>query len=1095
MTGNKAYLVDYQDFNGDPVAFGGSKGQITGKGKIRTGKLNFEDVYFMKELQHFNLFSVSQMCDKKNKVLFTNTKCLVLSPDFKLPDENQVLLRVPRQHNMYSFNLENIFPSRGLACLIAKVTFNESTKWHKRLGHVNFKNLNKHVKGNLVRGLPSKIFHNDHTYVVCHKGKQHRASCKFERKYDEGFLVGYSLSSKAFRPITTENKAIKTVETNRTVILKETNNSVGINQLVLLGANRELLLRPQQPITTENKAIKTVETNRTAILKETNNSVVENLRKMFAQSTKDLLLQAGAVRASSTNYIPSLEDIYEVSRDWIFTSASYDDDGPMADFINLETTVNVSPIPTSRIHFIHPTTQILGDPTSVVQTRSKMNKSSRAYAFVDVMQEELLQFKIQKVRILVDLPFGKKTIRTKWVYRNKKNESGVVVRNKARLVVQGHKQEEGIDYDEVFANVVRIEAIRIFLDFASYMGFIVYQMDVKSTFLYGKINEEVYVSQPPGFIDTKFPNKVYKVVKALYDLHQASRAWYATLSTFLVQSGYRRGLIDKTLFIKKDKKDIMLVQVYVDDIIFGSIKKSWCDEFKALMKNSVKTASTPIETKKPFVKDEEAVDVDVTPKNSHLQAMNRIFRYLKGQPKLVILNGDSLVPTRVVEGVLQPVAPTTVEQKLARKNELKARGTLLMSLSDKHQLKFNSHKDAKTLMEAIEKSLPSEWKTHTLIWRYKADLEEQSLNDLFDSLKIYEVEVKHSSSIGTTTQNLAFMSSSNTNSTTESVSAAASVSAVCAKMPVSSLPNVDSLSNALDNKDLKQIDVDDFEDMDLRWQMVVLTMRARRFLQKTWRNLEANGPTSMGFNMFKVECYNCHRKGHFSRDYRFPKDSIRNGDTEPQRRTVPVETSISNALVSQCDGVGSYDWSYQEEEEPANFPLMAFSSLSSYSDNELRDNALVTHRKKLEKAEHERDDLKLKLEKFQTSSKNLTKLLASQTNEKTGLGYNSQVFTLAMFDCDDYLSSESDKSWPPSSLYDRFQPSDGYHVVPSSYTGTFLPPKPNFVFNTAPTTVETNHSAFTVQLSPTKPDQDLSHTNRPTAPIIKDWVSDSEDEY
>ncbi|GJW03870.1 putative ribonuclease H-like domain-containing protein [Tanacetum coccineum] len=309
----------------------------------------------------------------------------------------------------------------------------------------------------------------------------------------------------------------------------------------------------------------------------------------------------------------------------------------------------------------------------------------------------------------VELPYGKKAIGTKWVYRNKKDGRGVVVRNKARLVAQGHRQEEGIDYDEVFAPVARIEAIRIFLAFASYMGFIVYQMDVKSAFLYGKIDEEVYVSQPPGFLDPKYPQKVYKVVKALYGLHQAPRAWYATLSSFLLKNGYRRGTIDKTLFIKKDKHDIILVQVYVDDIIFGSTKKSWCDEFEALMKSkfqmssmgeltfflglqvkqkedgifisqdkyvaeilkkfdfaNVKTASTPIETQKPLVKDEEASDVDVhlyrsmigslmyltasrpdimfavcacsrfqvTPKSSHLSAVKRIFRYLKGKPKL-----------------------------------------------------------------------------------------------------------------------------------------------------------------------------------------------------------------------------------------------------------------------------------------------------------------------------------------------------------------------------------------------------------------------------------------------------------------------------
>nr|GEU91686.1 hypothetical protein [Tanacetum cinerariifolium] len=248
--------------------------------------------------------------------------------------------------------------------------------------------------------------------------------------------------------------------------------------------------------------------------------------------------------------------------------------------------------------------------------------------------------------------------------------------------------------------------------------------------------------------------------------------------------------------------------------------------------------------------------------------------------------------------------------ELARKNELKARGTLLMALPNKHPLKFNSHKDAETLMEAIEKIFRGNIETkkfqktllkhkyenftgsssesldqihdklqkltHTLIWRNKADLEEQSLDDLFNSLNIYEAEVKNYSSTSTTTQNLAFVSSSNTNNTTESVSAAASVSAICAKMPMSSLPNVDSLSNAI----------------------AMLTMRARRFLQKTSQNLRANGPTSMDFDMSKVKCYNCHMKGHFARKCRSPKDSRWNNATEPQRRTVHVETSTSNALVS-----------------------------------------------------------------------------------------------------------------------------------------------------------------------------------------------------
>ncbi|GJW79670.1 putative ribonuclease H-like domain-containing protein [Tanacetum coccineum] len=845
MTGNKAYLVEYQDFNGGPVAFGG-------------------------KLQHFNLFFVSQICDKKNKVLFTDSECLVLSPEFKLPDENQVLLRIPRQNNMYSFNLENIVPSGGLACLIAKATIDESNKWHRRLGHVNFKNLNKLVKGNLVRGLPSKIFQNDHTCVACQKGKQHKASCKaksvssishslqllhmdlfgptsvrslnhktyclvitddfsrfswvfflrtkdetsgilkdfirqienqlnqkvktircdngtefknrdfiefcgskgikreysnartpqqngvaerknrtlieaartmladsflpntfwaeavstacyvlnrvlvtkphnktpyelvtgkipiisyirpfgchvtilntidhlgkFDGKSDEGFLVGYSLQSKAFRVYNLETKRVE--ENLHITFLENKPNVLRKGPTWLFDLDYLTNTMNYQPVRSENQANKHAgpqEANHNAVKRSSTPNKHPNLKideklldkedqvfldelARLKRQEKDANDAAEALRKDTNSpydgvsftdptnpdqdnsEIPTLEDIYK---------------NP-TDFTNLETVVNVSLIPTSRINYFHPSTLILGDLQSAVQTRN--------------------------------LPYGKKAIGTKWVYRNKKDERGVVVKNK-----------------------VRIEAIRIFLAFASYMGFIVYQIDVKSTFLYGKIDEEVYVSQPPGFIDPKYPQMVYKVVKALYGLHQAPRAWYATLSTFLLKNGYRRGTIDKILFIKKDKHDIILVQVYVDDIIFGSTKKSWYDEFEALMKSifqmssigeltfflrlqvkqkedgifisqdkyvaeilkkfdfvSVKTASTPIKTQKSLVKDVEANDVDVhlyrsmigslmyltasrpdimfalcacsrfqvTPKTSYLIAVKRIFRYLKGKPKL-----------------------------------------------------------------------------------------------------------------------------------------------------------------------------------------------------------------------------------------------------------------------------------------------------------------------------------------------------------------------------------------------------------------------------------------------------------------------------
>ncbi|GKA06214.1 putative ribonuclease H-like domain-containing protein [Tanacetum coccineum] len=210
---------------------------------------------------------------------------------------------------------------------------------------------------------------------------------------------------------------------------------------------------------------------------------------------------------------------------------------------------------------------------------------------LEAMQEELLQFKIQNVWVLVDCPNGVRPIGTKWVLKNKRDERGIVIRNKAILVAQGHTQEEGIDYEEVFTPVARIEAIRLFLTYASYMGFTVYQTDVKSAFLYETIDEDVYVMQPPGFQDSQFPDKVYKVVKAMYGLHQAPRAWYGILSKYLLDNGFQRGTIDQTLFIRKHKGEFLLVQVYVDDIIFGSSNPRLCREFEALMHDKFKMSA------------------------------------------------------------------------------------------------------------------------------------------------------------------------------------------------------------------------------------------------------------------------------------------------------------------------------------------------------------------------------------------------------------------------------------------------------------------------------------------------------------------------
>nr|GEW51807.1 putative ribonuclease H-like domain-containing protein [Tanacetum cinerariifolium] len=213
-------------------------------------------------------------------------------------------------------------------------------------------------------------------------------------------------------------------------------------------------------------------------------------------------------------------------------------------------------------------------------------------AWVEKMQEELLQFHLQKVWTLVDLPRGKRAIGTKWVFQ-KKDERGIVIRNKAKLIAHGCTQEEGINYDEFFALVARIKAMRLFLAYVSFMRFLVYQIDVKSAFLFERIEEEAYVCQPPGFEDPDYPDKVYKVEKSLYGLHQAPRAWNETLAKYLLDNGFFRGKIDQTMFIKRQKEDILLVLVYVDDIIFGSTKKKLCTKFESVISNPLSVIYIP----------------------------------------------------------------------------------------------------------------------------------------------------------------------------------------------------------------------------------------------------------------------------------------------------------------------------------------------------------------------------------------------------------------------------------------------------------------------------------------------------------------------
>ncbi|GJV29297.1 putative ribonuclease H-like domain-containing protein [Tanacetum coccineum] len=747
------------------------------------------------------------MCDKKNSVLFNDTECIVLSPNFKLIDESQVLLRVPRKNNMYSVDLKNIVPKGGLTCLFAKATSDESKLWHRRLGHLNFKTMNKLVKGNLVRGLPSKLFENDQTCVACQKGKQHRASStkdetsgilksfitgienlvdhkvkvircdnetkfknrginqfcemkgimkqfsvartpqqnrvaerrnrtlieaartmladsklpttfwaeavntacyvqnrvlvvkphnkttyelfhgrtpilsfmrpfeclvtilntiyhlgKFDGKADEGFFVGYSLNSKAFRVF---NSRTRIVEENLHIRFSEsTPNVVGsrLDWLFDIDALTRTINYEPTVAGTQSNGFAGTKASDNADLKSSHDDgskpssddgkkVDEDSRKESeckdqekednVNSTNNVNTISTTVNAAGTNKVnavggnielsfdlnmPVLEDdsIFDFSRD-------DEDDGVVADMNNLDTIIKVSPIPTTRIHKYHPLDQVIGDLQSATQTR-KMSKNLEEHGFVSTIQQRTNLKDLQNCLFACFLSHEepKKVIHalkdpcSKWVFRNKKDERGIVIRNKARLVAQGYTQEEGIDYDEVFAPVARIEAIRLFLAYASFKDFVVYQMDVKSAFLYGKIEEEVYVCQPPGFEDPDFPDRVYKVEKALYGLHQAPRAWYETLSTYLLDNGFQRGKIDKTLFIKRHKGDILLMSSMGEltfflglqvkqkkDGIFISQDKYVEEILKKFRFTEVKTASTPMETQKPLLKDEDGEEVDV----------------------------------------------------------------------------------------------------------------------------------------------------------------------------------------------------------------------------------------------------------------------------------------------------------------------------------------------------------------------------------------------------------------------------------------------------------------------------------------------------
>nr|GEY18306.1 putative ribonuclease H-like domain-containing protein [Tanacetum cinerariifolium] len=426
MIGNMSYRSDFEELNGGYVAFGGNLkgGKISGKGKIKTEKLDFDDVYFVKELK-FNIFSVSQMCDKKNSVLFTDSECLVLSPEFKLPDENQ------KKQGRIVFNNMCFFP----------VWSSSSTNPQNTNDDAAFGSKKPEFEG---RKPESEVYVSPSSSA---QTKKHDNKTKREAKGKSPVesLIGYRNLSAEFKDF-----------------FDNSNNEV-------------------------NAA----------------GSLVLAVVQIFTNSTNTF----SATGPSNTAVSPT------------HGKSSYVDTSQLPNYPNMPELEDIT---------------YSGDEEDV-----------------------------------------------------------------------GHTQEEGIDYEEVFAPVARIEAIRLFLAYASFMGFMVYQMNVKSAFLYGTIEEEVYVYQPPGFEDPDYPDKVYKVVK--YGLHQAPRAWYETLANYLLENDFQRGKIDQTLFIKRQKDLCKAFEILMKDKFqmssMGELTFFLAEILRKFSLTYGKSVSILIDTEKPLLKD------------------------------------------------------------------------------------------------------------------------------------------------------------------------------------------------------------------------------------------------------------------------------------------------------------------------------------------------------------------------------------------------------------------------------------------------------------------------------------------------------------
>ncbi|GJS92663.1 retrovirus-related pol polyprotein from transposon TNT 1-94 [Tanacetum coccineum] len=554
MTGVKSYLHKYVEQPGPKVVFGDNSSCITeGYGSINYGGVVFTKVAFVNGLK-YNLISISQLCDAKYIVQFDDKQGTIFNAN------KEIILIAPRRNDVYVLHMSSLNPNG--AYFFAKAS--ETKRKNKTLikaarTMLNGLVLSKHLWTEAVRvacyaqnksiivkrhdKTPYEIcreripnisyFHVFKCPVFIHNHKDHLG--KFDAKANDGYFLGYSFVSKAFRVYNIRRQQIEETYHDDPSRQYQVDSDVSY---YIIPHGRSLI-----EITQENHVLEVIAPNEPEIphIEDIEGNNTEGSGSITEPLVPDVT-QAHISNQASTSSHPAPQDRW--SRDQHIELVNIIGN-PSEGMLTRSMAAKLTAASASECLFVDFLFEI--EP-------KKVSEALKHPGWIDAMQEELNQFLRNKVWTLVPLLYERIAIGSKWVFKNKKDE-----------------------------HVARMEAIRIFLAFATYMNFKVYQMDVKSAFLNGKLKEEVYVKQPPGFESSEFPDYVCKLDKALYGLKQAPKAWYETLSTFLIQNKFTRGRIDNTLFIYKSKEDVLLVQVYVDDIIFGSTSYKLYKQFKKLM--------------------------------------------------------------------------------------------------------------------------------------------------------------------------------------------------------------------------------------------------------------------------------------------------------------------------------------------------------------------------------------------------------------------------------------------------------------------------------------------------------------------------------